>query len=381
MRIVADENIPFAREAFGTLGDVVTASGRDISSETVKDADLLIVRSVTQVNEALLGGSRVRFVGTCTIGVDHLDMDYLRRRGIAFASAPGCNANSVAEYVTAALLVLAGRNGIELKGKSIAVIGVGNVGSRVVEKVEALGMRVLMNDPPLAERTGDERFLPLDEVLGADFVTVHVPLTKTGRHATYHMVGEEFMGRMREGATFINTSRGAVADTAALLKANDERRITMVLDVWENEPNISLELLERSAIATPHIAGYSFDGKVAATRMIYEAACDFLGVRPTWDPTPLLPAPPVERLELDGKMPDEEIIRGAVLAVYDIEGDDARLRRISSMPESERGAYFDSLRKNYPMRREFRFTTVILKGGREETADCLKRLGFKVEMV
>jgi len=379
LRVVADENIPFAREAFSTIGHVDLVPGRSLTAEMVRDCDVLCCRSVTRVGPDLLEGSRVRFVGTATIGVDHVDLDYLRRRGIAFASAPGSNANSVAEYVVAALLVLARRHDLRLEGRSIGVVGVGNVGSRVVRKAEALGMRTLLNDPPLARQTGEPRFLPLEAIFEADFVTLHVPLTREGPDPTWHMADAGFFARMRPEAFFINTSRGAVADTEALKQALRRRGLAgAVLDVWEGEPEIDAALLDMAEIATPHIAGYSFDGKVRATEMIYQAACRALGIEPTWRAAPLMPQPQHPRLVLDcSGLDEEDVLREAVLTVYDIEADDRALRCGPSDPAA-RGAFFDHLRKTYPQRREFHNTTVVLRGGSPSLAAKFKGLGFTV---
>jgi len=379
LKIVADENIPFAREACATLGDVTLLAGRDVTRETLRDADLFFCRSVTKINGELLGGSRVRFVGTATIGFDHVDMAYLRQAGIAFASAPGSNANSVAEYIVASMLVLARRGGFALEAKTIGVVGVGNVGSRVVRKAEALGMRVLQNDPPLARSPGAERFLPLDALLDADFLTFHVPLTKGGEDATYHMVDAAFLGRMKPSAYLLNSSRGPVVDERALKAALTEGRVAgAVLDVWEGEPIVDLDLLAMAAIGTPHIAGYSFDGKVAATEMIYRAACETIGVKPTWDPAAIMPPPGHPRLEMAcGGRPDEDVLREAVLTVYDIEADDRALRQ-SPQPPAERGAWFDRLRKVYPERREFQNTTIIVHGAGERLKAKLAGVGFRI---
>lgn len=268
MKIVADPNIPFVREAFGAHGDVVLIPGRQITAGAVRDADALLVRSVTPVEEVLLAGSRIRFVATATIGTDHVDVRYLEVLGIGFASAAGSNANSVAEYVVAALLELARRGRYRLRDRSLGVIGVGNVGSKVVRYARALGMRVLQLDPPLGlhERAWE-----------ADIVTLHVPLLETTRHMLHH--------DNLTGFTLINTSRGAVVDNKALLQAIDGNRIpAAALDVWEGEPQISAELLDVVEIGTPHIAGYSFDGKVAGTRMIYEAFCRHFKITPFWQP-------------------------------------------------------------------------------------------------
>jgi len=379
LRIVADENIPFAREAFSTLGQVTLVPGREMTAETVRDCDVLCCRSVTRVGPDLLEGSRVRFVGTATIGIDHVDVDYLRGRGIAFASAPGSNANSVAEYVVAALLVLARRHAFRLEGKTIGVVGAGNVGSRVARKAQGLGMRVLLNDPPLARQSGDPRFLPLDALFGADVITLHVPLTRSGPDPTWHMADAGFFERMRPDAFFINTSRGAVADTEAVKEAlRGERLAGAVLDVWEDEPVIDLELLRLVEIGTPHIAGYSFDGKVCATETIYRAACEALNLEATWEPSALMPPPqhPHLTLECSGRH-DEDVVREAVLTIYDIEADDRALRKSPADAEA-RGAYFDHLRKTYHERREFHNTTLVLRDGSPALARKLASLGFKV---
>ncbi|MCX7827235.1 MAG: 4-phosphoerythronate dehydrogenase [Verrucomicrobiae bacterium] len=386
MKIVVDENIPFGREAFGQLGDVRTVRGRTMDAAAVRDADLLIVRSVTRVGRQLLEGSRVRFVGTCTIGTDHVDEAYLRERGIAFASAPGCNANSVAEYIVAALLVLARRGGYGLEGKTIGVVGVGNVGGKVVAKCEALGMRGLRNDPPLARANPDDkRFLPLESLMDADFITLHVPLVREGPDKTIHLADRAFLKRMKSGAVLLNSSRGAVLDNEAAVECGRTRSGPMlVLDVWEGEPNPNIELLQQSALATPHIAGYSYDGKVNGTTMIYEAACDFLrrtggGNPPSLDLSALMPTSPHATLPIEAAgRDDEDVLRAAALTVYDIEADDRRLRAIAGLPTGERAAYFDRLRREYPQRREFQNTTIFLKGGRPALRDKLNGIGFKV---
>ena len=244
MKIVADENIPYAREAFSHFGDVTLVPGRNIPP--LGDTDALVVRSITKVNESLLSGTSVKFVGTATIGIDHIDREYLRENGIGFASAPGSNSNSVAEYVTAALLEYAAERKMELAGKSIAVIGVGNVGSKVVRKCGAMGMTVLKNDPPLKDATGDQSFLPLKDVLGADFVTLHVPLTREGEYPTFHMAGSDFFSGMN--SVLLNTSRGRVVDERALSTALGKNVASAILDVWEHEPDVDHALAETPKI-------------------------------------------------------------------------------------------------------------------------------------
>ncbi|MBM3859707.1 MAG: 4-phosphoerythronate dehydrogenase [Verrucomicrobia bacterium] len=358
MKIVADSNIPFVREAFAGLGDVTLAPGRQMNAAMVREAELLLVRSVTPVNRALLEGSRVRFVATATIGFDHVDTAYLAARGVGFATASGSNANSVAEYIVAAILELGCRKQFRLRDKTLGVIGVGNVGSKVVGYAEALGMRVLQNDPP-RQRAEGGTFVSLERVVaGADIITLHVPLTKSGPDATFHLL------EPRRGI-IINSSRGAVLDNEALLTAKLDG---LVLDVWEGEPHLLPGLLEKTDIATPHIAGYSFDGKVNGTRMIYEAACRFFGVAPAWQPQ--LPAPPVPRMEADVRgMDDEDALRGIVRRVYDITADDAALR---SAPER-----FDQLRAEYPVRRELFNTELALQGAGEKLRRICSVLGFR----
>ena len=219
MKIVADANIPFVRECFSSVADVEVVSGRDMVPAVVSRADALIVRSITPVAEPLLAGTAVRFVGTATIGFDHIDRDYLRRRHIGFASAPGSNANSAAEYIIAGLLEIAHRHRIQLEGKSIGVIGVGNVGSRVAAKCEALGMLVRRNDPPLSRETGDPRYRPLEDLYACDFITIHTPLTREGADPTHHLANSRFFAFLKSGAVFLNASRGAVVDSHALLDA------------------------------------------------------------------------------------------------------------------------------------------------------------------
>ena len=378
MKIIADENIPYVKEAFSTLGEVSLLPGRKMDGASVSDADVLLVRSVTEVNEALLEGSRIGFVGTATIGTDHIDQSFLESRGIGFASAFGSNANSVAEYVVAALLNLAGRKGFRLRDKAIGVIGVGNIGSRVVRMAEALGMTVLQNDPPLKRKTRAPRFLPIDSLFEADILTLHTPLTMKGRDATYHMVNERFFDGVKPGSILINTSRGPVVETEALHKAVDYERLSLVvLDVWENEPHIDTSLLERVTLGTPHIAGYSLDGKANGAEMIYQALCKFLGQEPKWRAKDSLP-PPVPQIEVEvAGRDDEDVLREAVGKVYDIERDDAALREILKVPEAERGWFFDRRRKEYPIRREFFNTTLILKDGSKDLQRKFAALGFQ----
>ena len=380
MNIVADENIPFAENAFSTLGEVRVLPGRGITPERLRDATVVVVRSVTKVNADLLGSTPVRFVATATIGTDHVDAAYLASRDIGFASAPGSNANSVAEYIVAALLNLSLRRGDALSGKAIGVVGCGNVGSRVAAKAEALGMRVLHNDPPLLRATGDPKYVPLEDLFDADFISLHVPLTHRGPDATSHMADDAFFRSLRPGAAFLNSSRGAVLDSAALGRALDCGIVgDAVLDVWENEPHIDFGLVGKACLATPHIAGYSFDGKLNGTRMVYEAACRFLGRSPSWRLPPEAVPSAIPALTVDAtSRPDEAVLDEAVRALYDIKADDASLRAVGSLGRAQRGPRFEELRKTYPQRREFSHTTVTCLGGTPALKAKLQGIGFRL---
>ncbi len=380
MKIVADANIPFVKECFSSVGEVQLCSGREMSGEVVKEAGALLVRSVTKVDKSLLAGSKVKFVGTATIGFEHIDVAYLAENGIGFTSAPGSNANSVAEYIAAAMLSVAKKYKFQLEGKSIGIIGVGNVGSLVGKNAEALGMEVLLNDPPLARQTGDAKYLPLEELFGCDFVTMHTPLTYEGSDKTFHLAGEKFFGSLKQGVFFMNTSRGSVVDTAALKAAMGAHKTGgVVLDVWENEPNIDHELLLKVDLSTPHIAGYSFDGKVAGMIMIYKALCEQFGLEAKYEAADFLPGPEIAEIRIDAESETEQrILHQTVQQVYNINRDDFNTREILTIPVEQRGAFFDDLRKNYPVRREFGNTRILFEKACDSLAAKLSGIGFGV---
>jgi erythronate-4-phosphate dehydrogenase len=379
MRIIADAKIPHAVAEFTQFGDVLVLPTKAITREAIRDADAILIRSETKVTASLLEGTRVRFVGTATIGTDHVDLEYLQRHNIAFASCPGSNANSVAEYVLAALLELGAMFDVSLRGKTLGIVGHGNTGSRTARKAEALGMRVLLNDPPLARTTGDPKYLSLDALMEADIISLHVPLTRTGEDATYHLFDERRLSAMKRGATLINTSRGAVVESESLkrlLKAGHLH--ACVLDVWENEPMIDCELLELTTIGTPHIAGYSHDGKLNATRMLQEALSKFCGV--PFDASAQRQPDAKNRIVLPAGEPDaEKLLRHAVRACYDIRKDDQELRKMLTLPADERDDYFRHLRASYPVRREFH--NFVLDGQALDlpTANLFRAMGFCVQ--
>ncbi len=380
VKIVADANIPHAKACFSHLGEVELIAGREITVEALSAADVLLVRSVTQVNESLLAESSVKFVATATIGVEHVDVDYLASRQIGFASAPGSNAVSVADWVTATLLAMADKHKWTLAGKSIGIVGVGNVGSRVAHKCEGLGMRTVLNDPPLARATGDSRFRPLEEIYGCDFVTLHTPLNRSGHDPTFHLANAAFFEKLKVGAAFLNSSRGGVHDTSALQHAIQAGRLSAVaLDVWEGEPLVEVELLRAVDVATPHIAGYSLDGKIAGLLMIYRAVCKHLGLTTAHDSVDFLPEPEVKEIRLDpSDRPLQEQVQQVVQRVYPICRDDSAMRDLIKVSGIERAKFFDGLRKNYPVRREFHNTTVRLPDCAGDLGRVLSGIDFSV---
>jgi len=357
--------------------------GRQISVDDVRAADILAIRSTTRVNAALLEGSSVKFVGTATIGTDHIDQTYLTGKGITWMFAAGCNANSVSEYVTAALLRLGRRHNFTLEGKTIGIVGVGNVGSHVAKKAAALGLNILLNDPPRQRAQTEGRNSSLDQFVTlnalleqSDIVTFHVPLTKDGRDPTWHMANSGLLARLRNGCVFINAARGPVNDTDALIAAAESGRIAhTILDTWEGEPSIRQDMLDIADIATPHIAGHSYEGKVMGTVMVYREACKFLGAADTWDYESLLPPPLIPELSVDctGRQ-DEDVLNEIVATIYDIEVDDRNLRTGAT---ADMAKHFDALRKNYGVRREFRFTKVTALNAAPALQAKITSLGFQ----
>ncbi len=374
MKIVADQAIPFIQHFFSPLGELQLIDGAQIDAAAVADADALLVRTVTRIDEHLLRESQLAFVGSATSGIDHVDTDYLAKRGIRFAHAPGCNARAVAEYVLSSLFVMADRQGFELADKQLGIIGYGHVGRQLESLLQSCGMRSRVNDPLLQEKIGDHRFCELDEVLRSDVVSLHVPLSKAGRYPTYHLINADSLKRVKRDVILINTSRGGVVDEAALLafkKQNLDAHI--VLDVWDNEPDINTELLALTSINTPHIAGYSADARLAGTGMLCAAFEQAAVLKP-----PLLPESALGEISLDGFGSDMEAIQMAVLSAYDVRGDSGSLQQILGLDEQQRAAFFHDLRKHYPVRREFPAMRVRVKNARPGLEQKLIALGFKV---
>ncbi|MDX1816798.1 MAG: 4-phosphoerythronate dehydrogenase PdxB [Marinobacter sp.] len=384
MLIVADENIPLLDSFFGDIGDIRRVPGRSMSSEDVRDADILLVRSVTRVGRELLEGSRVRFVGTATIGTDHVDVDWLREQGIYFSAAPGCNANSVAEYVLSTLSLYAERKGLaDWSDLSVGIVGVGNVGGQLASILGRLGFEVRLCDPPREEQEADQagEFVSLAEALECDVVTLHTPLTRSSEHATYHMIGASALATLTSDQLLINSGRGEVVDGAALkqrLLSGDAPLVA--LDVWEREPRIEPELVDLVWQATPHIAGYSLEGKVQGTEMVYRALSQFLGLPVRKKAGQFLPEPPLNKVSFTGSVEEGQAIRIALRSCYDPRQDDARLRLAMTGSLEERAEAFDRLRRDYPVRRECSSLKVQLKGSSRSLQDKFRAIGFKLKI-
>ncbi len=364
MKIIADENMPLVEELFGPYGEVHFLSGRAITPAIVRDAEVLLVRSVTRVDQALLAGSAVRFVGSATSGCDHVDRAWLARTGIHFSHAPGCNAGAVVQYLLSVFCVLRP----QWRDLTVGILGCGAVGGRLRGLLEALGVRCLVRDPLLPTLRGG---VGLAELLrGADILCLHVPLTHRGPYATYHLLDGERLATLKPGSLLINAARGAVIDNAALRRLlTDGRKLTVALDVWENEPEIDWELWRLVDLGTPHIAGYSREGRENGSRMVYRAFCAWRGL------------PEVERCDDPQRVlcPTRtgEPLAEAVLGSFDVRQEADRMARVLA-GGSAIGTAFDALRRSCPERREFEHFRVISGVGPKIGRD-LRALGFAVD--
>ena len=342
MRIIIDDKIPFIREAAAQLGEAVYLSGSAISAADVRDADALIVRTRTRCDEALLQGSRVQMVATATIGYDHIDTAYMQRAGVAWTNCPGCNADSVAQYVQSALVLLADAGHIRLSDVTVGIVGVGHVGSSVERMLRRMGCRILRHDPPRQAR-GDEGFVDLEEIQKhCDVITLHTPLTREGAHATFHMIDDAFFDALHRRPVLINAARGEVVDEVALKTALKTGKIrTAVIDTWEHEPCVDRELLSAVFLGTPHIAGYSADGKANGTRMALQAVARHFG---TSFSAPVLPPALPDGYAYYPLLYSPQHPYAELLRHYDPRRDSDALR---AHPED-----FERLRGDYPLRRE-----------------------------
>jgi len=390
MKIYFDENMPFAQEFFSELchfpfginsgindvqGQLIPFSGRTLTAEQVADADVLLVRSITQVNEELLHlNDKLSFVGSATIGTDHIDQDYLAKRNITFHSAPGCNAISVAEYVLSALVVLAERYLLDLSILTVGIVGGGNTGTRLSEKLMALGIEHKICDPLLADSqvsssSVDNRdYVSLAEVLDCDVISLHVPKVVGGKYPTDKLLNAENLAQLRDDQILISACRGDVIDNHALLALKQAGHgLKVVLDVWQGEPEVLEALIPYTEIATAHIAGYSLEGKARGSEMLYQALCQQLKVESKYQLANFLPSASIPAVEINQDF-SQILLNQLVKMVYDVRRDDAIFRQQLSAQG------FDSLRKNYPVRREFSAVTVTLSPN--ATSDVPHRLGF-----
>ncbi|WP_293267562.1 4-phosphoerythronate dehydrogenase [Neptunomonas sp.] len=379
VKIVADENIPALEAMFGADTNmnisIQRVAGRELTAEQVTDADVLLVRSITQVNEALLSTAlQLKMVGTATIGVDHIDQVYLQSRDVPFFNAPGCNADAVVEYVLSIIYNTLFERKLALQELTVGIVGVGNVGGRLYERLRSLGVSLLINDPP-RQKKGEEGFVDLDIVMQhADILCLHTPLVQHGEYPTYHLLAERELLALKQNVLLINAGRGPVIDNGALLTCMEERNdITVVLDVWEHEPQLNTSLVAKAMLATPHIAGYSYDGKLRGTHML---RCRFSEVFGIPQPRPLadyLPQATINKV----KVTNDVAIHDLMNLVYDPYRDDRALRK--TLVEKNQPQLFDLLRKNYPIRREF--SSLSVQGVTDnEKANVLKNLGFTIDI-
>jgi erythronate-4-phosphate dehydrogenase len=373
IRITADEKIPFLKGVLEPFASISYLPESQINRNIAMQSDALLVRTRTRCDSELLAGTPVKCIGTATIGFDHIDTDYCEKNNIKWKNAPGCNSSSVQQYIAAALLRIAAESGFRLKDRTIGIVGVGNIGSKVQNLANALGMKVILNDPPRARKERKKSFVSLDHLLNeSDIITLHVPLNIDGQDKTYHLINKETFSRIKKGSWLINSSRGEVVETGALKDALAEEKLAgTVIDVWEREPEIDIPLMHMAFLATPHIAGYSSDGKANGTAMIVKDLCKSFDIPlADWYPSELPVSPePFLTIDCNGKS-KEEIVRKAVFHTYNIVEDDIRLRFDPSRFEKER--------ENYPVRREFSFYNIALKDGNVEIKRLLKNLGFQV---
>jgi erythronate-4-phosphate dehydrogenase len=378
VKIIADDKIPFLRGAFEPFAEVIYLPGGEITRDIINDsgAVALLIRTRTKCNGKLLRDTNIRFIATATIGFDHIDTEYCEENNIRWFSSPGCNSSSVQQYIAAALLTISSSFAFSLSRKTLGIIGVGNVGSKVAKLGKTLGMNVLLNDPPRSRKEGDMDFVSIERVLReSDIITLHVPLTMTGEDRSYHLFNDNTFKMMKDGSWFINSSRGEVTETAALKNVLKSGKISgAVIDVWENEPGIDHDLLSDATIATPHIAGYSTDGKANGTAMVVNSLSSFFGLSlKDWYPDNI-PRPAVPEIDIDGRgRTDEDIIREAVLHTYNIIADDAEFRRSPSGFEKQRG--------DYPLRREFSSYSVKLSNSSDYVRSVLKEIGFRLSNI
>jgi len=374
LKIVVDENIA-SSECFEFLGEVIKLNGREISNQNLRECDILIVRSVTKVDQQLLKNTKVRFVGTATSGIEHVDLNYLFENKIHFADAIGCNAFAVAEYVITAITKLLADWNDNFTNHTIGIIGFGNIGTKVARMCEALGIKVLLNDPPVQRINNSFISVPLNEILKCDIITLHVPLTFEGEDKTFNLLDEN-LHLLKENSILINTSRGGVVNETKLLQILRDKKVRLVTDVWMNEPNVNDDLLIKSVISTPHIAGYSIEGKINGTNMIFNKLNKFLGTDFSFDF--FSNQNENEILEFHNKLTPANLHQ-LLKRIYDIEKDSIAMKEMVNKQSDEKNLYFDNLRKNYPHRKSF--NKYLIRTSNKSVKSVLENLRFNVELI
>jgi erythronate-4-phosphate dehydrogenase len=373
LNIVVDENIAIP-EAFSVFGNVLKVNGREISNELLKNCDVLIIRSITKVDENLLDNTSVKMVASATSGIDNIDLKYLNDKKIFFADAKGCNSYSVAEYVITAISVLLKEYSNNFEFINIGIIGFGNIGSKLVQMTQALGMKVFLNDPPLERQSNNSIFSPMDKILNADIITLHIPLTFEGQDKTYNLLNEN-LELLKENSIIINTSRGGVVNENRLIQSIIKKKSRVITDVWCNEPEINVELLKYSEIATPHIAGYSTEGKLNGTKIIFEKLNEFLETEYKFN---FELSVPLKVIEFNEDLSPKSLF-SLLKSIYNIEEDSNLTKRMIDMPEEIRAIYFDTFRKNYSQRKSFKDFMIRTKN--RSLKEKLENLRFKVEVI
>lgn len=372
MKLLFEDSMPYAEEFFTGLADCESFSHKTITPEKVSDADILLVRSTTKVNQALLGqATNLRYVSTATAGTNHMDKQYLHARGLAYGSAGGCNAVAVAEYVLSAMLVMAERLNWQLREKTVGIVGAGHVGTRLSEKLDALGMDYLLCDPPLADQGDSRSFSDLEKVLACDIISLHVPLVEQGAYPTRHLIDRTRLERLSDNQLLINACRGEVIDNQAALDLfRVDKKMNLVLDVWENEPQIDLDLVPYIALATAHIAGHTIEGKARGTEMLYQQVCRLLEKPVDLSLADFLPPPSTPFTELPKRPLTFEDLKALLLSVYDIRKDDVDFKTTIAQP-----GQFAYIRKHYAIRREF--AAIQVSAGNCAITKAIYGLGFK----
>jgi erythronate-4-phosphate dehydrogenase len=373
MKIVVDSNILFAEKLFKDFGELVLYKNTISDKNILRDADALLCRSTMKVGAELLSGTKVKFVATATSGTEHIDKLYLDKTNIKFTDAKGSNSNSVAEYVISSILNIAIKNNLSLSGKTLGIVGWGNCGKRVETKAKAIGLNVIVNDPPLEDIGENKNFSSIEEILKCDIITIHTPLAKEGKYKTENLFDASKISKLKKGVIFINSARGKIVDETELINAKKKGIVShVIIDVWKNEPEINYRLLDHIDIATPHIAGHSYNGKALGSFMIFKNFCDFFKIEPPIITNQILEEEQnilqvlcTSNIELD--------LYRAVSHVYNVEIDDINLRKINSV--DDKIAYFNSLRNNYWKRREFSNTQIDCDD--KTLASCFAELGFK----